>query len=531
MSQKMLKTASLVCFSLFLFSNAIANDLCPTTTTGLCDVTSIATEEIDTVVETYNDGSGIETITTITTTVTTDTVSHGSSGDLLDESLGYTNHGSDQETDVGGKGSAANNLAQCRSLGTSDKCSGLTSTSLTTYEWNNLDVSGLSMEGRGGEVTYSVAIDVPSSDNTSITITGTNAAGTTVLSGTDVLSAVGTESIGIYEGSFDFSDSLSRISIKMSGTNYQLTSAYPVFDDLHANIYWNIVNTVVTQFITSETEYLLLNPTTDPVELELVEDFYDHHEVHDNGEQIEIININEEPIHDISFETVELELNEPMDIDMDLDLGSSLEFDTMGTNDTSSNTEMDNIEISSISNDLEEVLDIGSAGAGSPGQQESPEVSGEIKVETKEVKASPKPKNEPQADVEKETEVEAQPKPKEATSEAKNEPTAKAKTKAVVKKATSKQKNEKAAKIIKKMGDKGKYDSRNQQKVVIMVALLGADLSTYTKDAPVIEDTAGFDFGTVIPDGELPSNNLAMYLLDIGSSLMMNEMIDSQWKD
>ncbi len=530
MSLKTLKLALLACCFSCLFSNATANDLCPTTTTGLCDVTSVGTEEIDTVVETYNDGSGIETITTITTTVTTDTVTHGNSGNILDKNLGYTTHDTNQNTDPGGKGSAMNNSAQCRSLGTSDICAGLTSTNLTTYEWNNLDVSGLSMEGRGGEVTYSVAIDVPTSDTTSITITGINADGTTVLSGTDVLSAVGTESIGIYEGSFDFSDNLSRISIKMSGTNYQLTSAYPVFDDLHANIYWNIVNTVVTQFITSETEYLLLNPTTDPVELELVEDFYDHHEVNDTGEHIEIININEEPIHDITFETVELELEQPMDLNLDLDLGSSLEFDTMGTNDTGSNTEMDNIEISSISNDLEEVLDIGPAGAGSPGQGSS-EVSGEIKVETEEVKASPEPKKEPHPDVKKETEVEAQTGSKEALSEAKNEPTAKAKTKAVVKKATSKQKNEKAAKIIKKMGDKGKYDSRNQQKVVIMVALLGADLSTYTKDAPVIEDTAGFDFGTVIPDGELPSNNLAMYLMDIGSSLMMNEMIDSQWKD
>ncbi len=476
------------CFS--YSSSSTADDLCPTTTTGLCDVTSIATEEIDTVIETYNDGSGIETITTITTKVTTDTVTHGNSGNILDKDLGYTTHDSNQDTDPGGQGSATNNSAQCRSLGTTDKCAGLTSTNLTTYEWNNLDVSGLAMEGRGGEVTYSVAIDVPSSDTTSIMITGVDDTGKTVFTGVDVLSAAGSESIGVYEGGFDFSDSFSKISIKMFGTNYHLTSAYPVFDDLQATIYWNILSTVVTQFITSETEYLLLNPTTDPTELELVEDFFDHNEISEDNGQIEVLT-NEEPIDDITFETVDLELN---NLDMDI----SMDFTPVDNLASNSDNTMDKIEVSSVTEDLE------------------------TELEVKPVNPGPK---------EKETEVKEGPKLSEEGPKEQEEVAAAVVKPPVVKKATVKQKSKTAAKIIKKMGDKGKYDSRNQQKVVIMVALLGADLSTYTKDAPVIEDAVGFDFGTVIPDGELPSNNLAMYLMDIGSSLMMNEMIDSQWKD
>jgi len=484
---------ALLAFCFSYSSSSTADDLCPTTTTGLCDVTSVATEEIDTAIETYNDGSGIETITTITTTVTTDTVTHGNSGNLLDESLGYTKHGGDQDSDPGGQGSATNNSAQCRSLGTTDKCAGLTSTNLTTYEWNNLDVSGLAMEGRGGEVTYSVAIDVPSSDTTSIMITGVDDTGKTVFTGVDVLSAAGSESIGVYEGGFDFSDSFSKISIKMFGTNYQLTSAYPVFDDLQATIYWNILSTVVTQFITSETEYLLLNPTTDPGELELVEDFFDHNEISEDNGQIEVLT-NEEPTDDITFETVDLELN---NLDMDI----SMDFTPVDNLAPNSDNTMDKIEVTSVTEDLETELEVGPVNSGPKEKAEAEET---------EVKKGPGVSEEG---------------PKE------QEEVAAAVVKPAVKKATVKQKSKTAAKIIKKMGDKGKYDSRNQQKVVIMVALLGADLSTYTKDAPVIEDAVGFDFGTVIPDGELPSNNLAMYLMDIGSSLMMNEMIDSQWKD
>tara|TARA_R110000823_G_scaffold72_3_gene214 strand:+ start:507 stop:1547 length:1041 start_codon:yes stop_codon:yes gene_type:complete len=346
------------------------------------------------------------------------------------------------------------------------------------------------MEGRGGEVTYSVAIDVPSSDTTSIMITGVDDTGKTVFTGVDVLSAAGSESIGVYEGGFDFSDSFSKISIKMFGTNYQLTSAYPVFDDLQANIYWNILSTVVTQFITSEIEYLLLNPTTDPVELELVEDFFDHNEITEDNGQIEVLT-NEEPIDDITFETVDLELN---NLDMDI----SMDFTPVDTLAPNSDPTVDKIDVAAVTEDLASEIELGPV---DPGPKEKAEA---------EVKEGP--------GVSKEG-----PKEEVATTATVKPP--------VVKKATVKQKSKTAAKIIKKMGDKGKYDSRNQQKVVIMVALLGADLSTYTKDAPVIEDTVGFDFGTVIPDGELPSNNLAMYLMDIGSSLKMDAMIDSQWKD
>ena len=482
-------------------SSSPADDLCPTTTTGLCDITSISTEEIDTVIETYNDGSGIETTTTITTTVSTDFVTHGNSGNLLDESLGYTTHGSDQETDVGGSGSASNNSAQCRTLGTSDKCSGLTSTNLTTYEWKNLDVSGLSMDGRGGEVTYSVAIDVPSTDTTSIMITGVDAAGKTVFTGVDVLSAAGTESIGVYEGGFDFSDTFSKISIKMFGTNYQLTSSYPVFDDLQATIYWNILSTVVTQFITSETEYLLLHPTTDPGEIELVKDFFDHNEISEDDGQIEVIT-NEEPIDDITFETVDLELN---NLDMDI----SMDFSPVDTLGPDPDPTMAEIDVTSISEDMASEIEVGPAEPGPPKE--------EVKVEAKGGPGvlSEKPKEEvkPVVQTKKETpEPKAEPKP-------------------VVKKVTKVQKQKAAAKIIKKMGDKGRYDSRNQQKQVIMVAILGASLASYTKDAPVIEDPPGFEFGTSILDGELPTNNLAMYLMDIGSSLKMDAMINSQWKD
>ena len=493
---------ALLAFCFSYSSSSTADDLCPTTTSGLCDIQSVETIDTEVIVDTYNDGSGIETVTTTIEVITTDTVTHGNSGNLLDESLGYTNHGGDQDSDPGGQGSATNNSTQCRSLGTTDKCAGLTSTSLTTYEWNNLDVSGLAMEGRGGEVTYSVAIDVPSSDTTSIMITGVDDTGKTVFTGVDVLSATGTENIGVYEGGFDFSDSFSKISIKMFGTNYQLTSAYPVFDDLQATIYWNILSTVVTQFITSETEYLLLHPTTDPGEIELVKDFFDHNEISEDDGQIEVLT-NEEPIDDITFETVDLELN---NLDMDI----SMDFSPVDTLDPNPDTTMVKVDVAAVTEDLATELELGPV---DPGPKE------EVKENPGVLSEGPK----------KEEEVKPALVVKKETPETKVE--VKVKPKPVVKKATVKQKSKTAAKIIKKMGDKGRYDSRNQQKQVIMVAILGASLASITKDAPVIEDTPGFEFGTSILDGELPTNNLAMYLMDIGSSLKMDAMIDSQWKD
>ena len=477
---------ALLAFCFSCSSSSTADDLCPTTTSGLCDIQSVETIDTEVIVDTYNDGSGIETVTTTIEVITTNTVTHGNSGNLLDESLGYTNHGSDQETDVGGSGSASNNSAQCRTLGTSDKCSGLTSTNLTTYEWKNLDVSGLSMEGRGGEVTYSVAIDVPSSDTTSIMITGVDDTGKTVFTGVDVLSAAGTESIGVYEGGFDFSDSFSKISIKMFGTNYHLTSAYPVFDDLQATIYWNILSTVVTH----------------PGEIELVKDFFDHNEITEDDGQIEVLT-NEEPIDDITFETVDLELN---NLDMDISMDFS-PVDTLGPNPDPT---MVKVDVAAVTEDLATELELGPV---DPGPKE------EVKENPGVLSEGPK----------KEEEVKPVLVVKKETPETKVE--VKAKPKPVVKKATVKQKSKTAAKIIKKMGDKGRYDSRNQQKQVIMVAILGASLASITKDAPVIEDTPGFEFGTSILDGELPTNNLAMYLMDIGSSLKMDAMINSQWKD
>lgn len=463
-------------------SFSYSDTVCPTNTLGLCDPAVIEKIITDTVTETFNEPNGITEITTTTETTTVTTVTNENSGDLLDESNGYTNHGGDQESDVGGKGSAIQTYA-CRTLGTSDKCSGLTSSSLTTYEWNNLDVSGLSMEGRGGRVTYSVAIDVPNSDTTSITITGVNASGETVLNGTDALSVVGSTTTGIFEGGFDFSDNLSRISIKMFGTNYSLTSQFPVFDDLSATVYWNVVSTIVTQTITTIEQFIAINTGADDTVIDIAEDIFDNNEFDQNTETGElIITPTDEGNTDneLNYETVELEL-ENFDVDIEVN------FEPI---DVSVETPSE-IEIQNIETEIEQQLDVDLA--------PEPEVAKEPATS------------------------ESEPEPETvAKAEAKETP------KVVVKKKVSKQ--EAGSKIVKKMSDKQRYDSTSQLKTLVIMNVI-ADSKSFFGNQLTIPDAAGFFSATKLPDTKISDNNYASLILFGSSSIKMEQMISSQYDE
>lgn len=482
----------------FLLSSSFSYSatVCPTNTVGLCDPSVIEKIITDTVTETFNEPNGITEITTTTETTTVTTVTNENSGDLLNESNGYTNHGGDQESDVGGKGSATQTYA-CRTLGTSDKCSGLTSSSLTTYEWNNLDVSGLSMEGRGGRVTYSVAIDVPNSDTTSITITGVNASGETVLNGTDALSVVGSTTTGIFEGGFDFSDNLSRISIKMFGTNYSLTSQFPVFDDLSATVYWNVVSTIVTQTITTIEQFIAINTGADDTVIDIAEDIFDNNEFDENTETGELIitPIDEgNTDNELNYETVELEL-ENFDVDIEVNF-EPIDVSVEATPE---------IEIQNIETEIEQQLDVDLAPkpevAEEPATSESePEPETVAKVEAKETESEPK----------------------------KQEVKKKETPKVVVKKKVSKQ--EAGSKIVKKMSDKQRYDSTSQLKTLVIMNVI-SDSKSFFENQLTIPDTDGFFSTAKLPDTKISDNNYASLILFGSSSIKMEQMISSQYDE
>ena len=92
------------------------------------------------------------------------------------------------------------------------------------------------------------------------------------------------------------------------------------------------------------------------------------------------------------------------------------------------------------------------------------------------------------------------------------------------------QKEKAAKKIVKKMGDKGRYDSTNQTKTLIVMQVLG-DTKTFFDTQQQLEDRVGFFTDMIIPDTKIEDNNIAGYFLFVGSDGLMNQIEESQWQN
>ena len=79
------------------------------------------------------------------------------------------------------------------------------------------------------------------------------------------------------------------------------------------------------------------------------------------------------------------------------------------------------------------------------------------------------------------------------------------------------------------MGDKGRYDSTNQLKTLIVMQVLG-DTKTFFDSQKQLNDRQGFFTDYMIPDTQIENNNIAQYYLFMGSDGLINDMIDSQWR-
>ena len=97
-----------------------------------------------------------------------------------------------------------------------------------------------------------------------------------------------------------------------------------------------------------------------------------------------------------------------------------------------------------------------------------------------------------------------------------------------VKKPVSK-KEKAAKKIVEKMGDKGRYDSQNQLKTLIVMQVLG-NTKTFFDTQQQLNDRAGFFTDESLPDTVISDNNIAGYFLFAGSDGLMNEMVMQQWQ-
>ena len=98
-----------------------------------------------------------------------------------------------------------------------------------------------------------------------------------------------------------------------------------------------------------------------------------------------------------------------------------------------------------------------------------------------------------------------------------------------VKQAKSEAKQKVANKIIKNMGDKGRYDSTNQLRTLVVMQVLGNTRSFFSAQK-VLQDTPNFFQSTTVPDSVISDNTAAAYYMIGGSDVAHGALVNSQYK-
>ena len=535
---------------------------CPVTASGVC---TPGVEETIVITETESieyEADGHTVTTTTTTDTTTVTVTNEDSGDILDGSEGYVipRYEGDMDTDWGGQGPAnmpsGNN---CYALG-SDKCAQITGSGNSTSTMGvsgmgttfiqTVDISELDIKN-GGRTNYSIKVDKrDAQDRIYMHITGKNG-NTSVFSGTDILSESGvTSGYQEYTGGFDFAGTITKLTIEVGGRDINLAIG-PLFDDVRINVLYNVVSTIVTQSITSVEMWVAYGGSTETEVIDIVENIFDHNDIvvpESPGDDMFFEPEFDEPDMEVSYETVEMEMEMPsfeMDFEMELP-----EVDI----------EMPEVEVVAVEVEMEMEMELDlEMPAPEPEMTEEIEVASEPDTMEPEIESEPEmeePINEPESEPETETEPESvdesteedstepetnaeeeseseesvqETEADESESEDLGEAEDKSEDEAPVKKPESK-KEKAAKKIVKKMGDKGRYDSTNQLKTLIVMQVLG-DTKTFFDSQKQLEDRLDFFTDYMMPDAEIQNNNIAQWYLFSGSDGMINDMIELQWQN
>ncbi len=516
------------CLASSSFSSA---DVCPSGTVGLCNPAVIETivESVD--VTTQNDGAGVLTTTVTTTTTTSDVVINTDSNDILASGSGYVSSSKegDMDSDWGGQGPASMPTGStCGQLG-ADKCAQITGSGNSTSTMGvsgmgttfiqTVNISDMNIEA-GGEVNYTIKVDKQdSADSIYMHITGKD--GSTVkFAGTDVLSAAGVNSgYAAYAGGFDFADSLTTLIIEVGGRDDITLAIGPVFDDVTINVIYNVVSQIVQQTITTVEQYVYLNGDATQEELDIVEDIFSNNEMVEQPDGgFDLQPIDSGGSNETSYETVELELDLEIDFEIEFEM-PEIEF------------EMPEISMEAPTTMVEVEIEM---------EMDLPEPEIEAPVEKIEVAAvEPEPvdtenNNETEPEPEKQ-EPEPEPEKQETKKEVKEEPKkevkvapkkeAKPKTKA--QKKVEKQKA--GSKIVKKMGDKGRYDTSNQLKTLLVMNVI-ANTKSFFSTQKVLQDQVNF-FANLptLPDTVINQAPQAFMFFKSGDQTMYN-LIDSQYR-
>ena len=530
---------------------------CPVTSTGLCTPGVEETIVIDEVETIEYEADGYTVTTDTTTTTTTVTTTNPDSGDILDGDAGYVSskYEGDMDIDWGGQGPASMPSGNsCYNLGT-DKCAQITGSGNSTSTMgvsgmgttfiNTIDISELDIEN-GGRTNYSIKVDKRDpQDRIYMHITGKNG-NTSVFAGTDILSESGvTSGYQEYTGGFDFSGTITKLIVEVGGRDVSLAIG-PLFDDVQINVLYNVISTIVTEHILSVEMWVSYGGSTETEVIDIVENIFEHNDIvmpDAPGDDMYFEPEFDEPDMEMSYDTVEMEMDFEMDFEMP-DMEMDFEMP---------NVDMDEMEVAVLDIEMEMELEMPDLEMPEPEMDmpdmevSEPDMEPEIetKPEIEEVKeeAQPEPEEvqnepikedmeEPQEDVAEETENEESVSETE-TNEDKPEDMEETEDKSEAEeKPVKKQENKKekaAKKIVKKMGDKGRYDSTNQLKTLIVMQVLG-DTKTFFDSQKQLNDRQGFFTDYMIPDTQIENNNIAQYYLFGGSEGLMNDIIMQQWQ-
>ena len=528
----------LVVWLCFCYSSLKAD--CTTTTIGLC---TPGTEEV--IVETITeeieqDGTGITTTTTTVEDITTTTITNQDSGDILDGSNGYvsSNKEGDMDTDWGGQGPA--NMptgSNCYELGT-DRCAQITGSGNSTSTMGvsgmgttfiqTIDISDLTIT-HGGRTNYTIKVDKRDpQDRIYMHVTG-RYGNTSVFSGTDILSETGvTTGYQEYSGGFDFAGGLTTLVVEVGGRDINL-SIGPLFDDVSINVLYNVVNTIVTQEITTVEMFVALNTDVSTEIIEVVETIFEFNEPVQDA-PVFTLEPMDEPMEDFTYESVEMEIEFEVDFGMEMEMP---EFDMPMEVETEMSMEMEmaslemelempEIEVNVETETQEPTMDIQESTNEEPvveadvdsGPNETEEVEQPDSETTEESPVEDESGNE-QEDIQSEKVEEPT---EESVEETAEEPKQEIK---------QEQKQKAATKIVKKMGDKGRYEANNQIKTLIVMQVL-ADSKSFFVDTQLAE-IEGFFTDGVLPDSVIEDNNLAQYYLIMSSDAKHLELENLQY--
>jgi len=552
-----------LCLLLLLASSYSRADCLPDTE-GLCTPGVTTTE--DTEIDITEEDLGTEIVTTTVTTVTNTevTVTNEDSGNILDGTNGYvsTSNEGDMDIDWGGQGPASMPTGNsCYGLG-ADKCAaiagsgnststmgvdGMGTTFIQTVDFSELNISN------GGEVKYSIEVDKQDDqDRIYMHITGLN--GTSqVFSGTDILSESGVSTgYQSYNGSFDFSGVLNRVTIEVGGRDINLAVG-PVFDDVSVNVFYNVINTIITQQITTVEEIYYLNLLD--TEINFAEEVFEFNDIatNDIGE-IEFMPFESE-YEEVTYETVEVEMAEIelefeyVEISYDVTFDAPSPMELLPAPDMNMDFEMP-VNIETVTLEIEMEMDlpppdmVASVEEIAPSIEIEPEI---VETEVEETKPQievvqeepemiePEPEEtveEAPEEVEeieeveevKEPEEEAPEEIEEAEEEVKEEPKKEEKKEEPKKepKKESSAKEKAASKIVKKIDDKARYDDAAQTKTLIVMQILG-NTKTFFDTQSYIQDTNVTEYLNKTIDDQYGM------LFDMAQGQIMDDMVNSQW--